>query len=135
MSVEATLKRIQAGNEVPSDLQISYDDMHGLWGGTTIVITGKGTGERRERERGNSEPEIFATAVTRERLLELVKLLIEHKAWEQRTPDRDPVPDESRASLRIQVNGQTSDVWEWFNDMQKNERLIKIKARMKQMTT
>lgn len=135
MSVEATLKRIQAGTEVPSDLQIIYDDMHGLWGGTNIVISGKGSGERRERARGNSEPEIFATSVTSEQLLELVKLLIEHKAWEQRTRDRDPVPDESRASLRIHVNGQTSDVWEWFNDMQKNKRLSIIKAKMKQMTT
>jgi len=135
MSVENELNRIQAGSEVPTDLHIMYDDMHGLWGGTSIVITGNGNAGRRERERGNSKSENFERSVTREQLLELVKLLIEHKAWEQRTAHRDPVPDESRASLRIQVNGQSSNVWEWFNDMEKNERLIKIKMKMKQMTS
>jgi hypothetical protein len=135
MSVEDTLKRIQAGSEVPSDLQITYDDMHGLWGGTTIVITGKGSGERRERTRGNAEPEVFVRSVTREQVFELVKLLIEHEAWQQRTPDRDPVPDESRASLAIHVNGQSSSIWEWFNTMEKNKRLVTIKTKMKQMTS
>lgn len=134
MSVESTLKLILEKSDIPADLQITYDDMHGLWGGTSILITGNGTAERRERERGNSEPENFERSVTREQLLELVKLLIEHKAWEQRTPARDPVPDESRASLRIQVDGKTSQIWEWFNDMDKNDRLIKIKTRMKQLT-
>jgi hypothetical protein len=135
MSVEGTLKRIQTGNDIPAELQIIYDDMHGLWGGTTIVITGKGSGERRERNRGNAEPEIFNKSLTREQILELIKLLIEHEAWQQRTPSREPVPDESRASLTIRVNGQTSNVWEWFNDMEKNKRLSIIKAKMKQLTS
>jgi hypothetical protein len=135
MSVEGTLKRIQTGNDIPAELQIIYDDMHGLWGGTTIVITGKGSGERRERDRGSAKPDISNKSLTREQVLELVKLLVEHEAWEQRTPDRDPVPDESRASLKIQVNGQTSTLWEWFNDMEKNKRLSIIKAKMKQLTS
>jgi hypothetical protein len=135
MSVEGTLKRIQTGNDIPAELQIIYDDMHGLWGGTTIVITGKGSGERRERDRGSAEPEIFNKSITRGQILELVKLLIEHEAWQQRTPSREPVPDESRATLTIRVNGQSSNVWEWFNDMEKNKRLSIIKAKMKQLTS
>jgi hypothetical protein len=135
MSVEETLKRIRSASDVPPDLQITYDDMHGLWGGTTIIITGKGDGERRERDRGRAEPKTFNKTITPEQMLELVNLLIEHKAWEQRTPDRAPLADESRASLRIQVSGQSSSIWEWFNDMEKTKRLSIIKAKMKQLTS
>jgi hypothetical protein len=134
MSVENSLKRIQTERNVPPDLTITYDDMHGLWGGTTIVITGKGSGERRERDSGSPDVQLFNKSITREQILELVKLLIEHEAWKQRTPDRDPLPDESRASLKIQVDGQSSNIWEWFNDMEKTRRLSEIKARMNQLT-
>src|ERR671910_915771 len=75
MSVEGMLKAILAGGEVPPDLVITYDDMHGLWGGTAIVIRGSGSGGRRERARGDAEPEVFETTIPREQLLELVKLL------------------------------------------------------------
>jgi hypothetical protein len=135
MSVESSLKRIQTENTVPSDLTITYDDMHGLWGGSTIVVDGKGTGERRERGRGDSKPTVLGKSISKQHLLELVKLLIEHEAWEQRTPDREPVPDESRALLKIQVNGQSSSIWEWFNDMEQNKRLSIIKAKMRQLTS
>jgi hypothetical protein len=135
MSVESSLKRIQTENTVPSDLTITYDDMHGLWGGSTIVVDGKGTGERRERGRGDSKPAVLNKSISKQQLLELVKLLIEHEAWEQRTPDRDPAADESRASLKIQVDGQSSNIWEWFNDMEQNKRLIKIKEMMTQLTS
>ena len=134
MSVEVALKRMVEKGVVPTDFQVTYDDMHGLWGGTTIVITGKGNGQRRERENGGADPKEFERAITREQLLELAKLLVEQKAWEQRTPEREPLPDESRSRLKIEVDGQTSGMWEWFNDMEKNERLIKIQTKMKQMT-
>ena len=134
VSMEGTLKATLAGGEVPPDLVITYDDMHGLWGGTAIVIRGSGSGGRRERARGDAAPEVFETTIPREQLLELVKLLIEHEAWEQRTPDRQPVPDESRATLTVSVGGQESRVWEWYNEMAKNARLIQIKTKMKEMT-
>ena len=134
-SVEDNLKRMQTESNVSSDLTITYDDMHGLWGGTTIVISGKGSGERRERTRGNTEPEVINKSVTKEQIIELVKLLVEQEAWAQKTPDREPVPDESRSRLSISIAGESSDIWEWFNDMKKNQRLIKIKERMRQMTS
>ena len=134
MSVEGTLKAILTGGEVPPDLVITYDDMHGLWGGTAMVIRGSGGGARRERARGDAEPEVFETTIPRERLLELLKLLIEHEAWEQRTPERQPAPDESRATLTVSVGGRESRIWEWYNEMAKNARLIQIKTKMEEMT-
>jgi hypothetical protein len=128
--VEDALKTISKNRKVPPDLTITYDDMHGLWGGTTTIIRGSGIGELRERARGDAKPQIVETAVPEDKLLELVQLLIELRAWEQDTPERQAVPDESKASLTITVGERTSNMWEWFNDMSKNDRLIKIKSKM-----
>lgn len=133
-SVESALKASLMSGEVPPGLLITYDDMHGLWGGTAIIIHGSGRGERRERTRGDAKPKAFETALQQKQLSELIKLLIELKAWEQQTPDRPPVPDESRATLTISVDGQGSSTWEWFNEMAKNKRMIRIKAKMSKMT-
>jgi hypothetical protein len=62
--------------------------------------------------------------------LELVGLLVELSAWEQRTPDSPPIPDESRAHLTIILKGGRSVVWERFNDLPANNRLIRIKDWM-----
>ena len=107
--------------------------MHGLWGGTTIIVRGSGSGERRERARGEARPQVVETTVAEDQLLGLIKLLIELRAWEQQTPEREAVPDESRARLTISVGGQTSKVWEWFNEMPKNKRLIEIKGKMSEI--
>jgi len=128
--VEDALRTISKNRKVPPDLTITYDDMHGLWGGTTIIIRGSGIGESRERERQDAKPRIVESVLSEDKLLELVQLLIELKAWEQDTPARQPMPDESRARLTITVGERTSNMWEWFNDMSKNDRLIKIKSKM-----
>src|SRR5215510_558508 len=128
--VEDALKTISKNRKVPPDLSITYDGMHGLWGGTTIIIRGSGIGESRERARGDAKPQIVETALPEDKLLELVHLLIELRAWKQVTPERQAVSDESKASLTITVGERTSNVWEWFNVMSKNDRLIKIKSTM-----
>ena len=129
-SMENELKAIVQNRRIPPDLSITYDDMHGLWGGTTIYINGAGSGETHERPRGGTQPQIVKTTIGEDQLLGLIKLLIELKAWEQRTPERQAVPDESKATLTITTGRRTSKVWEWFNDMKKNQQLIQIKARM-----
>lgn len=134
MSVESALKGIIAGGQVPPDLLITYDDTHGLWGGTAIIMRGSGRGERRERPQGAAAPQVFEASVPPDQLLELVKLLIESQAWKQQTPNRQPVPDESQAALTISVGGETSSIWEWFNEMGTNRRLIQIKKKMSEMT-
>ena len=133
-TVERELKAIIASRKVPRDLEITYSDMHGLWGGQTIVIGGQGAGERVEKTRGGSAPKIVKTAVRPEELMGLIKLLIDLRAWEQRTPERTPVPDESRATLTITVNRQTSTFWEWSNEMSRNKRLAVIRQRMAELT-
>ncbi len=134
MPVESALKEIIAGGQVPPDLLITYDDTHGLWEGTAIIMHGSGRAERRERAQGAAAPQVFEASILPDQLLELVKLLIESQAWEQQTPNRQPVPYESRAGLTISVGGETSSIWEWFNEMGTNRRLIQIKKKMSEMT-
>jgi hypothetical protein len=51
------------------------------------------------------------------------------------TANRPPVPDESRASLTISISGCASRIWERFNDLAANNRLIQVKAWLKRAST
>jgi hypothetical protein len=127
-----TLTTILATSAVPADLVITYDDMHGLWGGTTITICGDGSVERYTKARGAAVAQTSHTMIDQQMLLDLVRLLVQLEAWEQRIPDRPLVPDESRASLTISVNGGASRIWERFNDLAANNRLVQIKTWLEQ---
>ena len=129
-SVENELKAIITGNSIPANLTITYDDMLGLWGGTTIIVYGDGRLERQTKKSGASAAKITRKRIDRHKLIELIQLLVKLRAWDQLTPDRQPIPDEGRANLTISVNGSSSRTWEWFNEMPGNNRLIQIKARM-----
>jgi hypothetical protein len=126
-NMEDDLKAILATRQVPADLSITYDDMHGLWGGSTLMVRGDGRLERQVRPRGAQAPGSSKKQIGKHELLDLVRLLVDLSAWEQRTPDNPPVPDENRSYLTISLKGKTSLVWERYNDMPANERLIRIK--------
>ena len=132
-SIESDLKVILETKKLPPELSITYDDMHGLWGGTKITIIGAGSGEIQQRDRGHEQPQILKNTLEQDQLLELVKLLVDLKAWEQRTRERQPLADESRATLTINTGAHSSTMWEWFNDMEMNKRLVQIKTKMAQM--
>lgn len=128
-SVEGALRAIAAGNG--TDLSVVYDDMHGLWGGQTIAISGNGAYERKERARGDSAPTVTSATVGQQQIRQLAGLLVDLAAWEQRVPERAPVPDESRATLRIRVGATEVTIWEWFNDLPKNARIAQIRDLMR----
>ena len=48
--MEKELTKIAATNKIPPGFSITYDDMHGLWGGETITVDGAGNVEARERD-------------------------------------------------------------------------------------
>jgi hypothetical protein len=128
--VENELNAIAAMQHVPPDLTITYDDMHGLWGGSILIVRGNGSLERQTKLAGSPTVKVTQQTISEQTLLDLVRLLVELRAWEQRTPDRQLVPDESRAQLNVSVQGNTSRVWERFNEMPTNNRLIQIKTWM-----
>jgi hypothetical protein len=134
MSIQSALEASLSSGNVPAELEISYDDTHGLWGGTKIVISGVGVARRCHMRVGrDSMPEVFEADVSRSQLLELVRLLLELEAWEQRSAEHPPVPDESRAVLTIRAGGRMSRVWERVHEMEQSLRLVRVKAKMGEM--
>lgn len=128
-SAESALRMVAAGNG--AELSVVYDDMHGLWGGQTISIAGNGAYERKERARGDSAPVVTSGNVDQQQIQALATLLVDLAAWEQRVPERAPVPDESRATLRIRVGTAEATIWEWYNDLPKNNRIAQIRDLMR----
>jgi hypothetical protein len=127
LTIREALLEITAGKLNPTPLSITYDDMHGLWGGLTLTIRGDGNVEQKAVKEKAGTP----TVVSRDSILKLVRHLLQQKAWEQREPQRAPKSDESRARLVIQYGKQRSEIWEWYNDLDKNQRLGKIRELMK----
>jgi hypothetical protein len=118
---------------VPADLVVRYDDLHFMHGGLAITVRGDGTWERAEmphRKPGRG-PEQRQGRLPPARLLPLIRLLVQLEAWKQLTPARPPVPDESAARLDISVAGQSANMWEWYNEMYGNDRLIRIRKMMR----
>ena len=127
VTIREALSEITAGKLNLTPLSITYDDMHGLWGGLTLTIRGDGNVEQEAVMEKAGTPVV----VSRDSILELARLLLKEKAWEQREPQRAPKPDESTARLVIQYGKQRSEIWEWYNDLDKNQRLGKVRDLMK----
>lgn len=130
--METHLQHIVAGHGT-EDLTITYTDMHGLWGGVTINLTREGDYERTRRLRGGAAPEFLRGRVAPERVTEMMRLLLELKTWEQRVPERVAAHDESRALLTIRSGSEESSVWEWYNDLAKNQRLGRVREHLLQL--
>jgi hypothetical protein len=110
-------------NQIPKDLLVvEYTDLHGLWGGEQIIIKGDGSVYHKAVRIEVEEIQ----DLTVDQINELLTLLIELQLWQQVTPYRNPNPDESKAFLRISIGDDQSEIWEWFNDLDKNNRIIQV---------
>lgn len=129
-SVKTALSTLAKDERAFKTLSVTYDDMHGLHGGLTLTIHGDG---RIEQQAVREKAGQTKSAVDSADLRRLLALLQEVAAWEQRVPQRRAVPDESRCQLRITLDGHSSVIWEWYNDMPKNQRIIRVRELMKQI--
>lgn len=133
-AMRSQLTQLRDGAIPMSELRLTYDDMHPFHGGMTLTVRGSSL-EARYLERGvepqQVEPE--PRPLPPEELRSLVDLLLELEAWEQRVAERDPVPDESRASLTIEVAGESSVIWEWYNDLTGNDRIVRVKLELERL--
>ncbi len=127
-TIESNLREIAAGRGA-EDLAINYSDIHPLWGGVSVTLTRGREYERTVRQPGGASV-LVRRQVTRDEVASLVQLLVKLGAWEQRIPERAPVPDESRATLTIQCGATQSSIWEWYNDLSKHQRLARIRDRL-----
>ena len=109
---------------------VKYDDLHPFHGRLTLTIFGTGDGEQKILFPGRAEIAGRTRNVSSIDLKHLVNLLLARKAWEQRIPERSPVPDESRSHLVIRYANDSTTIWEWYNDLPQNQRLVEIREFM-----
>lgn len=122
------LHRLTKDPQSLPSLCVVYHDLHGFHGGLSLSIWGNG---KISQQAVRTPVGIPKEQVSHEDLLGLVALLCEVEAWEQRVPDAMPIPDESRALLRISVGDSHSVIWERYNDMAAAQRMIRVRERMK----
>lgn len=120
--MESVLRKVLDGPEVTGDLVVQYSDLHPLHGGVAYEVSGSGRITRYRRGGDEREDRTLVPA----QLSELVALLVGLAAWEQRSPERRARPDESRAYLRIAAGGEEAMIWEWFDELQSNDRVVMI---------
>jgi len=111
-------------------LAVGWDDLHGLHGGLRLRIAGDGKATQESVREKTGE---LKEKVDPKDLKELIQLLVKLEAWAQRVPERPAVPDESRARLTIAAGDSSVTVWEWFNDLGKNKRLVEVRDLMKKI--
>ena len=124
--MEAQLKDFSEGR-ASQNLSIIYSDMHGLWGGITITLSTDGTFELLERARGQIVPDMVRRTVTPAHVQEVIALLLERRLWEQQTLQRTPIPDEVRATLTLRTGNVESSIWELYNNLEKNDRIVRVR--------
>jgi hypothetical protein len=129
--IETALRRSIASQPEP-DLSVRYRDMNSFSGGTVIELRSDGF-FRRWDTKGMQENFLALEndgKVEISRLRPLLELLIEVEAWRQLTPERHAVPDESQAKVSITSGTHRSVVWEWYNEMRANNRIVRIREVM-----
>jgi len=129
-AVKSALTDLAQGKGDLEKLRVTWNDLHGLHGGLRLTIQGDGkiTQEVVRAEAGKPKEKVEAKD-----LKELIDKLIAHEAWAQRVPERVAVPDESRATLTIAVGADSATVWEWYNDLARNKRLVEIRDLMQKI--
>lgn len=130
--IETHLRDIASGASL-DDFAVIYSDMHSLWGGVTISLSGAGSYERAERPPGAHEPGVARAVVDECRVREVAALLPAIEGWVQRTQERAPVPDESRATLTIRCRGAKSVIWEGYNELREKQRIVRVRDHLRGM--
>jgi hypothetical protein len=128
-SVRSNLLAFLDGRLPPEELEVTYSDLHGLYGGFKMTL--RGTGEVTQKAVRQAVPR--PNRLNREQVRAIVKLLLRTEAWLQKTPEATALPDESRATLKITVGGAQSSIWERVREMESNDRLVVIRKRLQKL--
>ena len=132
--MEQQIKDFAAGRS-SQNLSIVYSDMHGLWGGVTITLSSSGAYERLERGRGQVVPDMIQKTVTTAHVEAVIRLVLEARLWEQQSLQRRPLPDEVLATLTLKSGEVESSMWELYNNLEKNNRLVRLRQLLLDLAT
>lgn len=119
-TIRDALTQLARGEADLAPLTVTFDHLHALHGGLQLTIRGEGTVEQRALRTKAGEPK---ERITQDDHKALVALLVKHEVWTQRVDQRQPVPDQSRATLRTCYRDQCVEIWEWYNDLEKHARI------------
>jgi ankyrin repeat protein len=112
-----------------ANLRVTYEEIHPTQDGPRLTI--KGTGQiQQEGEIANAGmyPDLSSAEVEN-----LIRLLLDIQTWEQRTPWRETDSEEIRAYLRVQVGGASSEIWEWYDELDDNGRIVQLFDQLKKV--
>lgn len=131
-AVSGRLRDSARAHEIPADLTVVYDDYHPTWGGERIVVRGDRSIQVRRWRPGQSEdaPTSWRGRIPEPAMSQLVTLLVEIEAWEQRGDGGPPRIDDARARLETAIGRERESIWEWANDLQANRRIVRVKQHL-----
>ena len=132
--MEQQLKDLAEGRAT-QNLSIVYTDMHGLWGGVTITLSTSGAYELLERARGQMVPDLLHKTITPAQVQNVIRLLLEARMWEQQPLQRTPIPDEVLATLTLKSGDIEASIWELYNNLEKNNRLVRLRRLLLELAT
>ena len=127
--VSSNLRALLGDEFSPTSLRVTYEVIHPTQDGPSLMI--KGTGQIQQTGAGANAgmyPDLSPAEVEN-----LVRLLLDIEAWEQRTPWRETASDEIRAYLRVQVGGASSEIWEWYDKLDDNQRIVQLLDQLKKV--
>jgi hypothetical protein len=105
------LLQASARGERLDELEVTYDDVHPLWGGVAVTLGPGGRYERVERGPGGLHAASTRGHLPPEAIRALARLLLAVEAWEHRPPERPAFPDESTATLTVRCGPARATVW------------------------
>lgn len=113
-------------DQIPAaSLRITYEELHPNQDGPRIVVEGTGAIQREVADTNGYNNLSLAE------IEHLVRVLIDMEAWEQRSTYRKTASSEGRAYLRVQVGGASSEIWEWYDELDSNQRIVKLLDQLK----
>jgi len=127
--ISTSLRELLDDEISTASLRVTYEEFHPTQDGPRLIV--KGTGQiQQEGEIANAGmyPDLSSAEVEN-----LVRLLLDIEAWEQRTPWRETDSEEIRAYLRVQVGGTSSEIWEWYDELDDNRRIVQLLDQLKKV--
>ena len=128
-NVSSNLRALLADEFSPTSLRVTYEEIHPTQDGPRLMI--KGTGQIQQTGAG-ATPGVYPDLSPAE-VENLVRLLLDIEAWKQRTPWREAASNEIRAYLRVQVGGASSEIWEWYDKLDDNQRIVQLLDQLKKV--
>lgn len=132
VTVRKQLRLILEGDIPTGEFTVVYNDMHSFHGGKTLSVNGDTLRARYLLRQGAGRKQVDSSpsVLTSDQLHALVSLLLEIEVWEQRVPRREAVRDESIAGLRTTIGEAECGIWEWYNDLGGNDRMVRVKSML-----